>query len=436
MGRMNLKDFAIAACLIGLAVFMVFNLLGFHSSVAGTIGPGIYPLVTLILIIVTGLIILLKSFAKLHFRLVCPFAAGSQQGLIVKKITDILSEHLGTTVGVIHATGQGFFSARYQGARAKPDGATLTVVSGDRPTPSIFHNARLHSTLFEPVSLLSFDPDVFVTKAPDSGDGPYGLPLSELKAAISGSSMGFSHRPETAKELQASFSRHAGVTPQAVFYPATQLMLESLASGQIAVGLCPLGDLIENKRLDHEYRIIAVGSPERLSEFPTIPTLLELGVPLVWGVWTGLALPLGATSETVDKFWKILSDPANRESLQSVIRQNRGVADIQGPEAFRRLLELQQPNGEETTQTVDDEMDPGKGSLYKVIAGIGFLLAFLLLAPHTGYLAFSLVFMFGLPLILWPNRRKKAFPVILTGAIGVSLSVYWIFTNIFSVVFP
>lgn len=436
MAKINVRDIAIASGLIGLSVYMILNLLGFRSSVAGTIGPGVYPLVTLILLILTGLIIIVKAFVPTLFRLISPFAAGSRQGLMIAELAGILSRGLGARVAVKPAFGQGFFSARYIGTRAKPDGSTLTIVTGDRPSPSCFHNASLHLKEFELISLLAFDPDVFVARAEGNAEIANKLTKTEFIKAISSAGVGFSHQKEMAQNLRQTLIQRTGVEVREVLYESTQIMLESLEANQIAVGLCPLSDLIGSEKFRRNFRLLAVGALERLPDFPNAPTLEELGIDLVWGVWIGLALPRGAPPEKVQGIWSILAEPDNLEALKRGIRQYGCQENVQGPEKFRQLLEWQRKIGEEAGLDDIIEGDQEKASLLKVLSGIGLFMAFMVLGLYVGYLYASLLFMFALSIILWPRRRKRAFPMILVTSVGISLGIYWVFTRLFNVVFP
>lgn len=138
MTRFNVRDIVISAAFIGLSVFMIFNLLGFRSSLAGAIGPGVYPMVTLLLIIVTGLIIILRSFVPIRFRFISPFPSGSQQGMMASEAARIFAKEINSRGAVQPATGQGFFSAHHIGARAKPDGTTLCIITAINRHPPIF----------------------------------------------------------------------------------------------------------------------------------------------------------------------------------------------------------------------------------------------------------------------------------------------------------
>jgi len=74
-----------------------------------------------------------------------------------------------------------------------------------------------------------------------------------------------------------------------------------LMGGQIAAGFMTLSSAksgIESGKL----RLLAVSSPKRLSEYPNVPTLAELGYPALTGTtWFALSGPAGMPTALVDR---------------------------------------------------------------------------------------------------------------------------------------
>lgn len=436
MVRIKLNDAIIAGCLIGLAIFMVFDLVKFRGAVAGTIGPGVYPAITLGLIIVTGIFVLYKALIPVPLRLILPFSPSGLQGLMIGKLAGILSAGFGERLLVKGAMGQGFFSARHLASKAKPDGTTFAVVTGEQPSPSCFYNAALNLKEYEPVALLTFDPYVFVVKADGADAGLEPLSKEGLIKLLTSGMVGFSFQKEVAGPLRQALQQRTGVEVKETLPESTQLMLESLKSGQIAVGLCPLSDLTTSREFEENCRLLAVGSPERLADYPGIPTLTELGVDIVWGPWVGLALPAGATREVVQKTWSLLAQEENLQALKDDIRNNGYLENIQGPGEFRRLLLMQSRVDSETGADQGIEAYVNIASLGKVSATVALFVAFMILAPYVGYLASSLVFLPTLTILLWSAGRKRALPLLIAVPVGASLAIFWIFSEVFSVIFP
>ena len=436
MSRLNFKDMLLSGLTVAMAVFMVFELVEMRGSVAGTIGPGVYPAIVLGLVIVSGLFVFLKSLSTVRLRLILPFSSGGLQGLMIAKLPGILARGFEDRVQVKAAVGQGFFSARHLAAKAKPDGATFAVISGEQPSPSCFYNASLNLKEYEPAALLAFDPYVFVARAGGDEDFAAGLAPDGFLKRLSAGAVGFSFQEQVAEFLVRSLSHRTRIEFEPVFPASTKIMLQSLESGGMSLGLCPMSDLINNKEFGKACRLLAVGGPERLPDHPEAPTLQELGVDIVWGVWMGLALPAGTPPETTQKVWSLISVEETMQALRDDIRHNGGVDHIRGADEFRRLLEEQSRVGLETEANRGAEQYTKTASLAKVAATVAFFASFLILAPFTGFLPSSMAFLATLSILLWPSNRKRALPLLLAVSVGVSLGIYWIFSQVFSVVFP
>ena len=115
MSRINLKDLLLSGFSIGIAAFMVIELSGMRSAVAGTIGPGVYPAITLGLVIISGLFIIVKALKPVRLRLILPFSPGGLKGLMFAALPGILARGFGDRVQLKPAAGNGFFFRKTSG---------------------------------------------------------------------------------------------------------------------------------------------------------------------------------------------------------------------------------------------------------------------------------------------------------------------------------
>ena len=283
---------------------------------------------------------------------------------------------------------------------------------------------------------MTFDPYVFVAKANDNKAPGEESARGTLSGLLSSGTVGFSFQEQVAEPLRRALAHRTGEKFEIAVPASTKLMLRELESGGMSIGLCPLSDLTGDEGLGKTCRLVAVGSPERLPDHPETPTLQELGLDIVWGVWMGLALPAGTPKSITQKVWELVSDGETMPLLRDDIRHNGGVDSIRGGDDFRKLLQDMNRVGLETAANGDAEQYTKSGSLPKVCASVALLVAFIALAPLVGFLASSLVFLTALTIVLWPANRIKALPLLLAVSVGASLGVYWIFSQAFSVVFP
>lgn len=432
MRKLNLKVLSLVIGTLAAAMLASLDILGLQGAVAGTIGPGVYPLIILSLMLLTGLIIIFRAFAPVNYSLLSPFGASDLRGLAVARLAQVLGRELGEKVNVRSGVGQGYFSSLFAGSRAKPDGHNFIVLNGSRPTPSPFSNAAECLERFIPIMRLSDDPFLLLGPAAGVDSGTPDLP-----ALLSSGALGFTAQPEEVTFLCRAISLRAGVPLETKIFASTPRVLQSLAQGEIAAAVCPMDELMAGSGVPGQCRILAVGALERLAEFPEVPTLVELGVDLSWGTWTVLAFPRGVSQNLVKELWLALSRPENQEAICGGMSEHGIRPDLLGPEATAELWRAQAGIAQEIGRDTGYwRADRQWASLYKVLAVLALFTAFMLVAPISGYLPASLCFVLLLSIILWPGPLKKALPLITLVSLGSGVAVYLVFTQVFMVVFP
>lgn len=426
----------IILCLIvmSLAGYMIYKAQGLKAMVAGSIGPGIYPIVCLSLLLVSGLLIIIKALVPFHFRLFSPYPSTTLQGLLVNKVAEILSRGIGERVAVQPAVGVGFFSAFYAGRLAKADGHTLVVLTGSNPHPSSFVNASLTLRLFEPICLLTFDPYVLLVSS--ERDAKSLDEAAGLHSLLSSAQVGLSCQEEAGEHLEKALRVRTGLDIEPRVYEAAQTMVNALNNGTIDVGFCLLSDIINSERLRELCHLVAVAGEDRSSDIPAIPTLKEFGINLICGDWIAIGVPTGTPRKNIDQYWAILSNSENMKALKTVIREYGGLEDVQGENFLRELLQEQARTLNEIGGQQEYDLGKEQTSLYRVIAIIGLFAMFVIVGPLIGYLPSSLGFLLILVLVLWPRKIVRVLPLLIGLAVGVALAIYWIFSSAFGVIFP
>lgn len=432
MRRVDIQLVLLMSLVVAACLPMVYYASRFESHVAGALGPGVFPMMVLILAIGMALFIAFQAFTLPEHTIFSPFPAGSKIGLIVEKIADLLSKELNSRVLVIIRTGEGFFSAVRAGSEAAPDGKTLTVITNSVSAMPNFVGAAVCAENFEPVMGLSFEPDLLVAAA-GKGDQLEGAGVLKRAETIK---MGFSHPPGAPYYLREALQKKTGAEIQGYYFDDTKSLMEALEKGQIDAGFCPMLRVLETAESGEKYKALAVASPRRVYELPNIPTLRELGLDLVSGCWTGLGFPRGTSRDDVEYIYSILTKPENVEILKGEMKEKGERGSVSDPESFTGLLMSQKKVLEELGIEDVSRYYKSYSSLYRLMFSMALFVAFILTLPYSSFLPGSFVFLAVLSFILWPAKAKSAIPVILTVSGCVSFGVYEIFSRIFNVVFP
>jgi tripartite-type tricarboxylate transporter receptor subunit TctC len=118
--------------------------------------------------------------------------------------------------------------------------------------------------------------------------------------------------------LGEMLGQSVGVKLQHVPYQGGAPLMTALLGGQLPIGFDTPLEFAENHRAG-KLRILAVSSPQRMAQFPEVPTLREAGVNIEASAWFGLFGPAGMPAARVD---------ALNAASQAALRQADVVAKL------------------------------------------------------------------------------------------------------------
>lgn len=264
-----------------------------------------------------------SAWPQQSVKVVVPYAAGGSSDALGRLVAQGLNEIFQQPFVVHNVGGAGGVIGSQQVARATPDGYTL-VVSG------------VGSHVIAPaLNPKAFDPVKDFTHVAMLGGPPIALavndkvPVKNVKEFIAlarntpnGLSWG-SPGLGTHGYLIGKAFEDLSKTPmvQVAYKGAAPAMLD-LLSGTIPASFTTLstasGHITAGK-----VRALAVSSPERLKQFPDVPTFKELGFPALTGVtWFALAGPAGMPPDVTKKLneavRKIMATPKAQAMLEKL----------------------------------------------------------------------------------------------------------------------
>ena len=228
-------------------------------------------------------------------RILVGFPPGQATDSVARLLSEKLSQSLGQTMIVDNRPGQGGSLALTQLSRSPNDGSviTLSALAAYVINPYLYKGITYDSVRdFEPISLVADLPMVLVVNP--------ALPVKTLKEFIayatnnpdklSHSSAGNGTISHLAME---DLKARAGLKILHVPYQGSPRAMTDLVAGTVQVGIDTLAvtkPLVKAGRL----RMLAVGTKQRLPDFPDVPTIAESGFTDFEAVaWIGLAAPSG-----------------------------------------------------------------------------------------------------------------------------------------------
>ncbi len=279
-------------------------------------------------------------------RMIIPLAAGSAVDNAARVLTQKMSETLGQPIVVENVPGSSGLIGAERVARAAPDGYTLGGFNDSVLTmiPHIYPKMPWNAlTDFAPLSLVATIEWGMVVKA----DSPMKTAADFIRSArdnpgkINYSSGGNGSPQHIAMALLASKANlqmlhvpYKGATPAAV----------AVASGEVDAAMQGLGtvtSLIQSGKL----KLLAVSTSNRMSQYPSVPTVNESGLPgYFFNSWFAMVLPANTPKDIVDRLHgdmtRALSDPATREKLTGFGLTLRGSSPAELGSATRDQFEL------------------------------------------------------------------------------------------------
>jgi tripartite-type tricarboxylate transporter receptor subunit TctC len=282
-----------------------------------------------------------QSYPSKSVHMVVPFAAGGITDILARALALRLTETFGQQVVVENkpgATGQVGAEAV---AKAAPDGYTLLVApDATFVTNPHFYNKLAYDALndFAPIAGLGISPQALVVnpalpvrsfadlielarkKPGEINYGTFGIGSSgHLNIVLLGEMTGTRFTP--------------------VHYRGAAPAITDVIGGHIQLMIVSIG-LIAQPWQSGQLSVLGFGSPQRLAQFPDVPTLAESGLPgYEAGSWYGLAAPRGTPAEIVNllnaQTRRIFEDASFREQF---LTPNFIFSIVSPPEAFAERI--------------------------------------------------------------------------------------------------
>ncbi len=256
-------------------------------------------------------------------RIIVPQAAGSGVDLTARIVAQKLIEAWGHQVIVENRPGANGIIGLEAGAKAKPDGYTITlgVPSSLTMNPYVYKTLP-YNTLRDFMPITQTATNTFGLVINPSLPVKNVRELVALARARPGelnfASFGIGNQTHLGGEL---FSSQIGIRLLHVPYKGETPAVIDLLSGQTALIFTPMQGVVSHIRAG-KLKLLATCGETRARAFPAAPTMTEAGFKtVVITGWTGLLAPAGTPQDIIDKLQKEIAArlliPETRESLSS-----------------------------------------------------------------------------------------------------------------------
>jgi tripartite-type tricarboxylate transporter receptor subunit TctC len=235
-------------------------------------------------------------------KLVVPYTPGGSADALGRLIGDHLGRTFGQTVVMENRPGAGGIIGSQMVAKSPADGYTLVIsgIGSHVIAPILTDGSYDPIKDFTHIAMLAGPPLAVVVNAEQPFKDFNGF-INFIKNNPNGLSWGSPGQGTHGHLTGELFRTATNLNMVHINYKGASGAVVDLMGGQIAAGFMTLSSAksgIESGKL----RLLAVSSPKRLSEYPNVPTLAELGYPALTGTtWFALSGPAGMPTALVDR---------------------------------------------------------------------------------------------------------------------------------------
>ena len=280
-------------------------------------------------------------------QLIIPWGAGSASDLNSRILSPLLGEYFKQPFVVVNKPGAGGVIGHTFLAKSKPDGYTIGAVS------SLFgvylftiKDVEFNLDSFVPVYAFAKTPMFLLVKpdAPWKTFKDFAEDAKRNPGKLRYSSIGIA---SAANLVAVDLFKKAGIKVTHIPYAGTGDALGAVIGGHVDIapswgssGYLKSGTL----------RALAVAERERLEDYPDIPTLVELGYPVVAFPIYGHSAPKGTPKNVLAKLTKGYLEilKTNKKSISAAVKKFDQIVIIMGPDEYYKQMKEDYENMKNT----------------------------------------------------------------------------------------
>ena len=249
-------------------------------------------------------------------KLIVPWAAGGDTDNIFRPFGQPFQKALGATVVIANVGGASGTVGAREAKGSPPDGYTLYAVHDYIHSTYYTGVSDVAYTDFEPVCLISSTPSV-LTASPKTKWSSWPELLGDAKARPGQITVGAT-LGSTSHFFPALIEKAAGIKFKYVSYEGLAPRMNAILGGHIDL---TDSNLTQKGKVDAgQLKFLAIATEKRSPDLPSVPTLKELGLNVVFSVERGIMAPKGTPGDVLVKLEgacaQAVKDPAFADSMK------------------------------------------------------------------------------------------------------------------------
>jgi tripartite-type tricarboxylate transporter receptor subunit TctC len=276
-------------------------------------------------------------------RVLVPFGAGGATDVVARVFAERLQQRMGQSFTVENRAGAAGQLAAAAFARVPADGYTLMFTTAAPITVAPLLSDKLQYDPrkdFVPVAVVAVQPVWIVVNA-SSPLKTFADLVKQAKDNPGKLTYGTSGVGTELHLAAEAVARSAGIQMVHVPFRGGGEVITALLGTQVdfaALSTASIAGAVRQGTL----RVLAVSSPQRMADFPDVPTFAELGHAGATMVpWWGLMAPAGTPPAIVARLTQELEAATKDETARERLKATFVQIEFAGPEEFARRLEAE-----------------------------------------------------------------------------------------------
>ncbi|MCG8568332.1 MAG: tripartite tricarboxylate transporter substrate binding protein [Desulfobacterales bacterium] len=260
----------------------------------------------------------MAAWPKKPVKIMIPWPAGNDPStMVATSMAPLMAKELGVPVKVVNKPGGGAVLATNELKNSRPDGYTMGLISiGPMITQVLRGKTPYKNQDLKPLGLIWSSPFTLACRA----DAPYNN-LAELAEYAKTHELRLAHWGLGAVPtlIAMNAAKKGGFKWKETAYKQLNPLLVVKGDADVITFSTPaLKDYVDAGKM----KILAAMVPERLPEYPNVPTVAEQGFGDAYSIWFGAFVPAKTKDEVAQKlsqtFFKVMAMPEIQQVIKNV----------------------------------------------------------------------------------------------------------------------
>jgi tripartite-type tricarboxylate transporter receptor subunit TctC len=278
-----------------------------------------------------------SNYPNQSIKIIVPSSAGGGTDSTTRSLAAQAEKKLGQSIGILNKPGASGSVGMTEGANAKPDGYTLTMVFVELTMYKHLGLSPLTPDEFKPVAMINFDPAALTVRS----DAPYNT-LEEFidyaREHPGEISVGNAGTGSIWHIAAVNLAQSANIKLNHVPYDGAAPAVTALVGGHIdAVTVSPAE---VKAQLDAgNLKTLAVMAEQRSALIPEVPTFKESGIKAESiGTWRGIVVPKATPDKKVAILEEAFLAAAKEKEFQDFMKNNGLGIQLKNSQEFKKFI--------------------------------------------------------------------------------------------------